>query len=141
MLASRVLMTAGTPGHMYLVDRQEKCLETKGQFNNINQFKLLTSCNNVAPSRFFFHPTLDTCKEHHFFIKVNKRLTEYLNVNMQNTTIQCFISVEIISFQLTYSKFLQFKGIMQDKNVATKIPYIQFSCIQAKYLITYVIAW
>ena len=26
MLASRVLMTAGTPGHMYLVERHEKCL-------------------------------------------------------------------------------------------------------------------
>ena len=24
MLARRVLMTAGTPGHMYFVDRQEK---------------------------------------------------------------------------------------------------------------------
>lgn len=26
MLASRVLITAGTPGHMYLEDRQAKCL-------------------------------------------------------------------------------------------------------------------
>ena len=29
MLARRVLMTAGTPGHMYFVDRQEKCLKEK----------------------------------------------------------------------------------------------------------------
>lgn len=27
MLASRLLITAGTPGHMYLADRQEKCLQ------------------------------------------------------------------------------------------------------------------
>lgn len=26
MLASRVLITAGTPGHMYLEERQAKCL-------------------------------------------------------------------------------------------------------------------
>ena len=26
MLASRVLITAGTPGHVYLEDRQEKCV-------------------------------------------------------------------------------------------------------------------
>jgi len=31
MLASRVLITAGTPGHMYLDDRQAKCLERKAQ--------------------------------------------------------------------------------------------------------------
>lgn len=126
MLASRVLMTAGTPGHMYLVDRQEKCLETKGQFNNINQFKLLTSCNNVAPSRFFFHPTYDTCKEHHFFIKVNKRLTEYLNVNMQNTTIQCFISVEIISFQLIIQSFCNLKELCRTKMLLLKFLTFNF---------------
>lgn len=27
MLASRVLITAGTPGHMYLEERQAKCLQ------------------------------------------------------------------------------------------------------------------
>lgn len=27
MFARRLLITAGTPGHMYLADRQEKCLE------------------------------------------------------------------------------------------------------------------
>lgn len=26
MFANNVLITAGTPGHIYLVDRQEKCL-------------------------------------------------------------------------------------------------------------------
>lgn len=35
MLASRVLMTAGTPGHMYLVDRQEKCLEKEGHLKYV----------------------------------------------------------------------------------------------------------
>lgn len=31
ILASRVLITAGTPGHMYLDDRQAKCLEREAQ--------------------------------------------------------------------------------------------------------------
>lgn len=31
ILASRVLITAGTPGHMYLDDRQAKCLERRAQ--------------------------------------------------------------------------------------------------------------
>lgn len=31
MLASRVLITAGTPDSMYLEDRQEKCLRRKGK--------------------------------------------------------------------------------------------------------------
>ena len=35
MLASSVLITAGTPGHMYFVDKQEKCLE-KNKMENIN---------------------------------------------------------------------------------------------------------
>lgn len=35
MLASKLLITAGTPGHMYLADRQEKCLqEGKKKHNN-----------------------------------------------------------------------------------------------------------
>lgn len=31
MLASKVLITAGTPGHMYLEDRHAKCLEQHKQ--------------------------------------------------------------------------------------------------------------
>lgn len=31
MLASRVLITAGTPGHMYLEERQAKCLQREGE--------------------------------------------------------------------------------------------------------------
>ena len=31
MLASRVLITAGTPGHMYLEERQAKCLQREAE--------------------------------------------------------------------------------------------------------------
>ena len=44
MLASRVLITAGTPGHMYLDDRQAKWLWTHTQYYNYSIF-ILTRTN------------------------------------------------------------------------------------------------
>ena len=48
MLASNVLMTAGTPEHMYLDERQEKCLQTEEKEKQETFFKISflvqTSC-------------------------------------------------------------------------------------------------
>lgn len=39
MLASKVLITAGTPGHMYLDDKHAKCLKDRNHiFKDSSQF-------------------------------------------------------------------------------------------------------
>lgn len=42
MLASRVLITAGTPGHMYLEERQAKCLQKEVEGEGVGPQKGLT---------------------------------------------------------------------------------------------------
>jgi len=43
MLASNVLMTAGTPGHMYLDERHEKCLQ-RTHSTHVYHFKQHAHC-------------------------------------------------------------------------------------------------
>lgn len=53
MLANRVLITAGTPGHMYLEERQAKCLkeEEKGKAHSTGKQDLLWCYSPKAASR------------------------------------------------------------------------------------------
>ncbi len=49
MLASRLLITAGTPGHMYLDERHEKCLkerETDVRFSHKHTHERPNTHNN-----------------------------------------------------------------------------------------------
>lgn len=60
MLASRVLITAGTPGHMYLDDRQAKCLGRRSTASAAGPRAPPWSLEDVLHSRHGLVDGLDT---------------------------------------------------------------------------------
>lgn len=67
MLASRVLITAGTPGHMYLDDRQAKCLEEQGggracyrRSRSVKLHKDISPSHRKVSDVFFFDTAYET---------------------------------------------------------------------------------
>lgn len=66
MLASRVLITAGTPGHMYLDDRQAKCLMKPGKNDKIRicAFTLIWSIKFWIKLWFFHFYALNLNSRH-----------------------------------------------------------------------------